>query len=188
MSLAPPGGFSWLSLTRSASAGGQLEHPSDVNNSTTTGVCAQAPETLLTRSATNANKRTENFFIMHDETHRRSISFRMRGEPLAAGRPLLRFVVNSQHRPARFGTSDSTRPKNGRYVLPLRGEHGARCLEKRIVFTYVVQTHGTTETSLTGEGIPFATTSKMPVKPVGTFGQSKLVETGRSPVATPMVL
>src|SRR5581483_12055352 len=45
-----------------ASAGGQLEHPSEVNNSTTTGVCAKANEDNAT-APKNTSRRT-SFFIV----------------------------------------------------------------------------------------------------------------------------
>src|SRR5208283_1656669 len=90
MSLAPPGGFSWLSLTRSASAGGQLEHPSDVNNSTTTGVCAQAPKAETRRSGTN---KRQDIFILHNETRAPDESFRLGGGMFA---PELRQMTGCQ--------------------------------------------------------------------------------------------
>ena len=45
--------------------------------------------------------------------------------------------------------------------------------------------HGYIWTNWPFEGMPFATTSRIPVKPSGTLGQSNSVETVRLPVATP---
>src|SRR5271166_2908986 len=81
MSFAGPGGFSWLSLTNSASAGGQLEQPSEVKSSTTTKAWADASETMPTRSAANA-RNTRDFFILDDRTRNWAISFTLRSSAI----------------------------------------------------------------------------------------------------------
>src|SRR5271157_4965160 len=68
MSFVPLGELVRLRATKSASAGGQLEHPSEVNSSTITGVSAQAPQTRPTTNATIARNRNRNVFILPDRT------------------------------------------------------------------------------------------------------------------------
>src|SRR5271165_3072483 len=68
MSCTPLGGLLWLRSTKRASAGGQLEHPSEVNNSMTTGVSAQELETWPTTRAMIANSRRTDFFMLHHRT------------------------------------------------------------------------------------------------------------------------
>src|SRR5271165_6492465 len=63
-----PLGLLRLRSTSSASAGGQLEQPSEVNSSMTTGVSAQEQETLHTMIRTSVMRHSHDLFMLPHRT------------------------------------------------------------------------------------------------------------------------
>src|SRR5260370_8181997 len=84
----------WLPFTSfsRASAGGQLEHPSEVNSSTSTAFCANAPVAISARIANVTIFRLSMSSLRAHETHARLESYKHPHTPL----PLPHFPLKSR--------------------------------------------------------------------------------------------
>src|SRR5882757_3804115 len=84
----------WLPFTSfsRASAGGQLEHPSEVNSSTSTAFCANAPVAISARIANDTIFRLSMSSLRAHETHARLESYKR----LHIRVPVAHFLVKSR--------------------------------------------------------------------------------------------